>query len=239
MNAPADSAAAMRPESLLPLLHQAIVSLEAGDHAGFDKNMEALFHQREQRLTDGLVRIAQRVHQAIHNLDLDSRLACMAGREIPDAQTHLDHVVRMTEQAAHRTLDLVEDSRAMIDKVSRLQATLYAHAGVHSQGISSDQTAAAAFAELQQGTESLRANLTLLAQAQEYQDLSGQMIRRVIALIQAVEKALVDLLHAAGVDLKIPPDAPITGDTSTLKGPGAKNAASQQDADSLLADLGF
>ncbi len=235
----ADSGVAVHPEEMLPLLRQAIVALEAGDHIGFDKGMEAIFQQRDRRLAGSIARIAQRVHQVINDLDLDSRLACMAGREIPDAQTHLDHVVRLTETAAHRTLDLVDDSRALIDNISRQQATLYAHVGVQSESFSGAETAAGAFASLQQGTSALRANLVSLAQAQEYQDLSGQMIRRVIKLIQGIEKALMEVLRASGVELKIPPDEPIKDGTSVLLGPGAPNATSQQDADSLLADLGF
>ena len=138
----------------------------------------------------------------------------------------------MTEDAAHRTLDLVEDSRRIVNDL-------------HEAG----------GAPVADAVERLRSNLLSLALAQEYQDLSGQLIRRVIALVRQVESALIDLVRVAGpmlasageADLKNGARRPIETHQPSLpsesrfdlKGPAAANAASQQDADALLADLGF
>jgi chemotaxis protein CheZ len=226
-------------EDLLPLLRQAIAALESGDAEGFDKNIDVVIQQREQHLVQGVATLARRLHQAIQNLDLDSRLACIAGRDIPDARSHLDHVVRLTEEAAHRTLDLVEDSRRLIDGMTPDHDALLDRLASRPRDAAQADADEAIVATLDDKLTALRGNLSALAQAQEYQDLSGQMIRRVINLVQAVERALVELLRATGADLKIPVETPIVEGASQLRGPGAPNSASQQDADALLADLGF
>jgi chemotaxis protein CheZ len=46
------------------------------------------------------------------------RQASSAGKEIPDARLRLDHVLKLTEEAAHRTLDLVERSCPLADRVA-------------------------------------------------------------------------------------------------------------------------
>lgn len=213
-------------------LRTALAALEAGDEEAAHAVLHELHDAQRHPLAQGVVRLAHEVSAAMRELDLDSRIAGLAQGEIKDACTHLDHVVRMTEDAAHRTLDLVEDSRRIVDE-------LYDAGG----------------APVADAVERLRSNLLSLALAQEYQDLSGQLIRRVIALVRQVESALVDLVRVAGPMLASAGEAGLKDELRRpiethqpslasesrfdLKGPAAANAASQQDADALLADLGF
>jgi chemotaxis protein CheZ len=145
-----------------------------------------------------VARLTRGLHEALAELQLDSRLT---------------YVADVTEQAAHRTLDLVEQARAQLETIGKL--------GVD--------------------TAPLRGTLNQLAVAQEYQDLSGQVIKRVVTLACGVESALLDLLRASGgstAPLQKTPAAPLSG----LHGPavpGGPKATSQQDADALLASLGF
>ena len=96
--------------------------------------------------------------------------------------------------------------------------------------------------QLRAANEALRGKLSQLAQAQEYQDLAGQVIKRVTLLVRSVERALIDLLRASGTHLgnrTSASEAPPSG----LHGPAIAGvspaAVSQDDADSLLAELGF
>ena len=89
------------------------------------------------------------------------------------------------------------------------------------------------------GTGHLRANLTDLAQIQEYQDLTGQIIKRVIRVVRDVESGLIVLLRSTGSALKA---GHATMPEEKLEGPavpGLSVSSSQQDADALLAELGF
>lgn len=224
------------PEILVAMLREAADALERGDATTFEEKYEALTKRREHHFASGVATLARRLHNAINDIDLDSRLACVAGRDIPDACSHLDYVVKMTEEAAHRTLDLVEDSRGRLNELVKMHDEV-----LGNSALANDPRIGALGEAMTAATTNLRTNLSNLAQAQEYQDLSGQLIRRVIGLVRNVETALVALMRAAGADLKISDLPPIKDEAgkSQLLGPASKNASSQADADSLLADLGF
>jgi chemotaxis protein CheZ len=216
----------------LSLLHDAVTALEQGDVEGFENRIADLTHRREDDLAKGVVRVATRLHELIHQMDMESQLRCFANHDMPDVAGHLDHVVKLTEQAAHRTLDLVDESRAIVNNLSLRHAALMT---------TSDPEGGEALGTL---TDDLRGKLSALAQAQEYQDISGQLISRAVRMVRDVEMALVALLRASGHDLKIAEPAPMDaqGNDSQrdqLMGPATKKAVSQQDADALLADLGF
>jgi chemotaxis protein CheZ len=83
--------------------------------------------------------------------------------------------------------------------------------------------------------------------AQDFQDLSGQVIKKVIDIITRTEMQLVHLLldsapeSAATVAAaeKMQP-LPVNADTHVLEGPQTADTALQQnDVDDLLASLGF
>lgn len=193
-----------------------------------------------------VARLTRELHDAVTQLRLDERLARIAGDEMPDARHRLDYVMQMTEKAAHRTLDLVEQARGVahgIDAAARQIAEAerviadnhpdIANVSVLLHGTGDELRAQSAF---------LRGTLSDLAQAQEYQDISGQIIKRVITLVCTVEASLLDLLRSAdGSGLQIPASRPIQPTTGELAGPALPGAvaASQQDADELLAGLGF
>lgn len=188
---------------------------------------------RGERLYAGLARLTRSLHQNLRELGLDSRLNHLAGNDMPDARLRLDHVVRMTEEAAHRTLDLVDDGRGIADSLADVRVHL---ARMGAQG--ADSALADAGSALADAEARLRSTLTALAQAQEYQDLSGQMIRRVIELVRKVETALIELLGDA---VQSAPELPISQAQAGLPGPAlpGSGGADQDDADRLLASLGF
>jgi chemotaxis protein CheZ len=213
-------AAAQRAELTLRL-QAALHAIDGGDGQELDTAVAAILRCVQAPLALGVARLARDFRETLHALDLDTRIVGLAEGEIKDACSHLDQVVRMTEEAAHRTLDLVDDSRVVIDALS----------------------ARPEFARAAEQLAGLRSNMMSLSMAQEYQDISGQLIRRVIGLVRNVENALTDLLQLARPTLKDQVRAPIPAAAaplvSDLKGPAAAMSSSQQDADALLADLGF
>jgi chemotaxis protein CheZ len=213
-------------QALAQRLRGMLGALEKGDEQDFEQQLGALLRAREEGLFVHLARLTRSLHQALSELQMDSRLADLAGSDIPDACGRLDYVVQVTERAAHRTLDLVEDSQRCALSILQHAQALAGPPGM-PESLAGD-------------AEQLRANLRELAQAQEYQDIAGQTIRRVITLVRNVESALLDLLRAAG-------SRPQAGSARSapaplnLRGPAMPGeiAASQQDADELLASLGF
>jgi chemotaxis protein CheZ len=191
--------------------------------------------QEHDPLYAGVARLTRSLHDSLRELGLDSRLAAYAGNEIPDACSRLDYVVQMTEDAAHRTLDLVDEARAVADEIADVRRHL---ARLRDQAGGAPGELEASSLAVADAEARLREVLTALAQSQEYQDLSGQIIRRVITLVRNVESALLELLGAGGFQLRSA--LPIT-EPGALAGPAlpGAQAADQDDADQLLAGLGF
>ena len=189
-------------------LQDALTALESGDEAGWRREIDALAALRTQPMMAGLGRLARELGQALGELPT---LPSEAG-ELTDACARLDHVVEMTEKATHRTLDLAEECRSL---------TAHLHAG----GLPADEQA--------QLLERIRHNLTEIALTQSYQDLTGQIIRRVVGIVRRV--------HEGFGALGLPP--PETDSRDGLAGPAVtgldRHAVSQDDADDLLSDLGL
>jgi len=206
MNASAGSA--NERALLAQRLQDALTALESGDEAGWRREIDALAASRTQPMMAGLGRLARELGQALGELPT---LPSEAG-ELTDACARLDHVVEMTEKATHRTLDLAEECRGL---------TAHLHAGE----LPADEQA--------QVLERIRHNLTEIALTQSYQDLTGQIIRRVVGIVRRV--------HEGFGALGLPP--PENESRDGLAGPAVtgldRHAVSQNDADDLLSDLGL
>ena len=249
MNAPMNTAAASGSARLeqAARLRELATLLDAGDDTAFEARFASLLQVREQGLFVSVAKLTRGLHDAMRELNFDEELSALAGREIPDACSRLDYVMKVSEEAAHKTLDLVEQCQSLNQKLNQSAAGLAdacrsAHIYARSPNAlpnlvtSVDQARALIIDHSAQ----LRARLSNLAQAQEYQDLSGQVIKRVTSLVRNVERALIELLRASG---GLPSTRPAEAPSNGLHGPvvaGVSPAAvSQDDADSLLAELGF
>lgn len=209
------NASAAEREHLLHLMHAALGALEQGDDTLYRSCIESLAQWRSRPIYAAIDRLARELTGALANLPIDARLGALAGEELPDARARLNFVVQTTEEATHRTLDLVEDCRNRIDLM-------------RSQGLDS---------ALENELMSVRGNLSSIALAQEYQDLTGQTIKRVVNLVQQVEQAIGRISHALGMPEQRR-DTGIEAQGPALPGID-RHAVSQGDVDDLLADLGL
>ncbi len=193
--------------ALIERLQAALDALEKGDESAWRQEIDTLAAWRTQPMMQGLNRLARELGQALGDLPT---LPDEAG-ELDDACARLDHVVELTEKASHRTLDLAEDCRELADQL-------------RAGGLSVDQ------GEI---LDKIRHNLTEMALTQSYQDLTGQIIRRVAGIVRRV--------HEGFGALGLPPKEDRPG--SGLAGPAIKgldrHAVSQDDADDLLSGLGL
>ncbi|WP_303639058.1 MULTISPECIES: protein phosphatase CheZ [Stenotrophomonas] len=193
--------------ALAQRLQEALDALESGDEAAWRQRIDGLVAARTQPMMSGLSRLARELGQALGELPT---VPDEAG-ELDDACARLDHVVAMTEQATHRTLDLAEECRSLTEQL-------------RADGLQPGQDAQ---------LERIRHNLTEIALTQSYQDLTGQIIRRVVGIVRRV--------HEGFGALGLPPEQHRTA--PELAGPALKgldrHAVSQNDADDLLSDLGL
>lgn len=209
------NASAAEREHLLHLMHAALGALEQGDDTLYRSCIESLTQWRSRPIYAAIDRLARELTGALATLPIDARLGALAGEELPDARARLNFVVQTTEEATHRTLDLVEDCRNRIDLM-------------RSQGLDS---------ALENELMGVRSNLSSIALAQEYQDLTGQTIKRVVGLVQQVEQAIGKISSALG----LPEQRKASG--IEAQGPALagidSHGVSQVDVDDLLSGLGL
>jgi len=189
-----------------------------------------------------LGQITRTLHEAMAELGLTQGLIEIA-HEIPDARERLSHVGKMTELAATRVLDLIDcaqpqcrtfmaESQSMADKID------VARKNAQPNVTAADQVMAVAHSfsnQAAQFAEAQNAVLGDIMMTQDFQDLSGQVIKKVIAIISQTEQQLLDLLM-----LSAPGLMEIERPKAELAGPQVPEKALQQDdVDDMLASLGF
>ena len=189
--------------------------------------------------------VTRALHDSIRALGLDKMLEQVA-HEIPDARDRLNYVAKMTEQAAERVLNAVDRSdTATIGAGHRSnspQSTMASHYGkaITQVRIQSGQVqeTLAYLALTDKNTVDTKALLMEIMMAQDFQDLTGQVIKKITVLAQDLERQLLQVL----VDFS---PATKKEDNSLLNGPQIDPhntvdvVASQEQVDDLLDSLGI
>jgi chemotaxis protein CheZ len=190
--------------------------------------------------------LTRTLHDALRELGYDRALDKTASA-IPDARDRLDYVVKMTEQAAVRALNAIEAAQPIQDRLGEEAERLSAQwQRLFDKKLNVDEFKALVagtrdyLGVVPKQTRATNAQLLEIMMAQDFQDLTGQVIKKVTALAQNMEQQLVHLL----VDL-VPAEMRNEIDTGLLNGP-VVNAAGRSDVvtdqnqvDDLLESLGF
>ena len=227
-----------------PLVNAMSRALNDGDGAGFHAALAAFDQSRNADVTQQVRRIAIDLHGALERFQVDSKLIDLAQRQVPDARHRLAHVLRLTADAAHRTMDLVEQCCPLADQLAQQAERLIL---AQDTGGSPPALKPQMLAFLKQAGTSMaavRSNLAEVLLTQGYQDLSGQIIRGVMTLVDELQEALGELVRIAG-PVEDPDSHP--GKTGSGRGHGpmvpgidhGQAVSGQQDVDALLSDLGM
>lgn len=193
-------------------------------------------HDIPEETFERLGRITRNLHEAMTQLGLDQSLHAIA-QEFPDARDRLSHVGHMTETAATKVLNLIDSGQPDCQQFkARSQAfteSLQAHQGSNAEMAAQCHSFSQA---AQQFADNQNLLLTEIMMTQDFQDLSGQIIKKVIDIISQTEKQLLELLmHSAPERL-----AAVVQPKAELAGPQVPDKAlKQDDVDDLLASLGF
>lgn len=189
-------------------LQHAMAALNRGDKEALVREIEAMTADSPRDVVLALVRLARELSLAMGELPVND--PSMA--ELPDASARLNHVVEVTEKSTHKTLDLIDQCRQVVDGLPMSEFSL----------------------ESLEAISDLRRHLADMAMEQAYQDLTGQTIRRVARLVQRVSEALSVL------GLATEPYDPSRDAAGGPVVPGIdRHGVSQSDADDLLSELGI
>jgi chemotaxis protein CheZ len=237
-----------------------VTLIESGDNQSAHELLESASGQSSVELFAEVGKLTRQLHDSLNNFQLVPRIINMANEDIPDAQTRLNYVIEATEEAANKTMDLVDSCMPIAEKM---------HNGIVNilpqwNKLMSRELQLGEFNILVNEMDSFlkdgndeSAKLTgLLSEvllAQGYQDLTGQIIRRVIELVKEVEDNLVYMLTMfGGVEPKDsfrvvekPNKSQNEADIIKAEGPildadsREDVASNQDDVDDLLSSLGF
>jgi chemotaxis protein CheZ len=207
-----------------------------GDEEAFSATLDSMLEERGGVPLREVTRLSESLLLAMMRFRSDSRIATLAVQDIPHAQLRLDRVLAMTEEAAHRTLDIIEKSAPLAEATARgakqLAETLDERSHVEIRQF---------LGEVRSSAEQVRNNLMDVMIAQGFQDLTGQILRGVRTLIGEVEAVLEELASITGVPLLAPPEkAPdATPEGPAIPGITRNAVADQSDVDDLIAGLGI
>lgn len=140
-----------------------------------------------------LGQLTRQLHDALRELGYADRLRSSADK-LPDAQNRLSYIARLTGEAAEKVLTLVDDAKVR-------QTTIVEQTKRMRQAMIADPVAAVArghimnyLEEMEQSTEIVDQQLTDIMMAQDFHDLTGQVIAKVVHLAANLEGQLVELL---------------------------------------------
>jgi chemotaxis protein CheZ len=206
--------------------------------------------EHEKGMYERLGGIVRLLHDSLRELGYDKALT-EASSQIVDAQDRLEYVASLTEQAANKVLNTLDDGMPAQDLLSKQAKDMENRwDDLFSGKLSIDQFKALAgdskqFAQLvSEATEAEKARLLEIMMAQDFQDITGQLIKKVVAITKKVESELTQLLKdSAPPDVKeklAQKQAAQEQPQPLMSGPSVPSAALDQDSvDDLLADLGF
>lgn len=193
-----------------------------------------------QAKVDKIGHAAAKLHRLLKELGHVKGLEQSAST-MPDARERLSFIDQTMHEASEKTLSAVENSLPLTDTTrkscSRLAKQLsnaedLAHHALVQKAISQ-------LGEIASAEETVHHNLLQIMEAQEFRDVAGQMVNKILDAAVEVEKILLDLLREYAPDTK---DSLISNKGLTA-GPSIKTESDgvngQDEADALLASLGF
>lgn len=208
--------------------------------------------EHEKNMYERLGGIVRVMHDSLRELGYDKALT-EASSQIVDAQDRLEYVASLTEQAANKVLNTLDDGMPAQDLLSKQAKDMENRwADLFAGKLSIDQFKALAgdarqFAQVvSEATEAEKARLLEIMMAQDFQDITGQLIKKVVNITKTVENELAQLLRdSAPADVKEKLAQKQAAQEQEqpeqlMSGPSVPTVALDQDSvDDLLADLGF
>jgi len=247
-------------EALKSQANKLMSLVNSGDLSGALAIISELNETRDRTLYVEVGRLTRTLHESIRNFHIDAaNSASSANKEelskIEDASDRLAYVVDMTNKAANKTLDLVEETMPIASDLSAEAEALKNEWGrLKRKEMKPDEFRALTsrmdvfLEQLCTDSNKVYRNLSDILLAQDFQDLTGQVINRVTGLVKEVEDNLVHLVRMAGKVDQITgtvheteqQQSGIEGEGPQLKAEQREDVVSgQDDVDDLLSSLGF
>lgn len=188
--------------------------------------------------------LTRQLHDTLRELGHDRKLAEVAD-SIPDARDRLSYVARLTEDAANKVLAATERAQPLQDSVISTSTALSAR----WDAVFASGSDAEAFRTLAEDTRAYlltsrtaatttRDELRAIMMAQDFQDLTGQVMKKMTELTARLEQQLLTVLIEYAPAEKIAASDPLQGPAFNVR-TMTESMGSQVEVDALLESLGF
>lgn len=209
-----------------------------------DDTMNMLAEPAGGELLGRIGQLTRQLREGLRELGLDKQVA-LATEAIPDARDRLGYVAVMTERAAQRALNAIDAAqpvrRELAASASALQRRWDAWAADAAAGAADAPVAdtRAWLAQVPRAAAGINTQLLEIMMAQDFQDLTGQVIRKMVEVIDELESQLLKVLvdHAPSGARADAPGSLQNGPQIRPDNPSA--VAGQAQVDELLQSLGF
>ena len=225
--------------------------LENNEQRAANDLLAMIFLDTNRLLFNEIGKLTRELHDSIVDYQADKNIVKLTEIEIPTAMERLNFVLEKTESAANRTIDAVD---SLTPVTTHLQKALN-QVHLQLQTLASSKTAVEAFTPLYQqidkllnqidiDSNTLHHELTEILMAQDFQDLTGQVVNQVITLFKNIEILLIKVLTSfEAQDQQVvfastknnKEKDPVVNKTQEEK----KVLENQNDVDDLLSSLGF
>lgn len=228
--------------------------------------IKTITQSRDQHIFQSVGRLTRGLHNAIVNFNVDADLTKeppkIENSDIHDASNRLNYVIELTQKAAEKTMDVVDEAAPIAMNLGQEANSLRTEwARLKRREMGPDEFRQlyermdVFFGQMVTGTEQISKNLQDIVLEQGFQDLTGQVLKRVIGLINDVEKDLVSLVRIAGQveditglandsdvaahDMEIMHKRKTEAEGPQINKERADVVSGQDDVDDLLSSLGF
>lgn len=196
----------------------------------------------EGAMYERLGAIVRVLHDSMHELGYDRSLAAVSV-QIVDAQDRLDYVGTLTEEAANKVLNAIDLSLPVQESLVAHSAELGARWTLQAEGKLSSPDYETLASDSRQFVQTVneaaeleKARLLDIMMAQDFQDITGQLIKKITGIIKTVEIEMAQLL----LDNAPPAVRASLSPPKLMDGPSLSTDAMRQDGvDDLLGSLGF
>ncbi len=242
---------------------QLVERLQADNYDGASELIQHLVEARNNHIFKSVGQLTRGLHEAIVNFNVDADIEKAGGNrhsDISDASDRLQYVIDITQSAADKTMDKVEAVAPIAIDLGQESAKLKQEwRRLKRREISKEEFKRLYYRidvfleQMGAGTELLNANLQEIILEQGFQDLTGQVLKKVIGLVRDVEQELIQLMRVA---CQVEEVAGLANEPSKEKVMATDNKiaaegpqihadkrddvmSSQGDVDDLLSSLGF
>ncbi|MEN2985951.1 MAG: protein phosphatase CheZ [Thermodesulfovibrionaceae bacterium] len=191
-------------------------AVSQGDFESADKIMNNIIQKSQSELFKEIGKVARKLHESLKSFReiIDPRLKELATEKMPRAVDQLEMVIEKTEEAANKTMEIVEKYILIMDNLAD-----------HIRQIQAPEESIKFLKEFKNALED---DLTEILTTQSFQDLTGQILKKVISLVSELEVELVHLIKTFG--LKIEEKESVKKEIEKV---------TQEEVDELLKEFGF